>query len=142
MLAHQRFASQLHIRNRLFMKLCDMIFNVRSKGTLRRDKVPPCVGANLMKEWRDYIVEYHNSLRSEVARGEFRKAGGEEFPKAINMYEMQYSCSLEVDANDEAKKCLTNPSSSEFKTSRRNVYKLRTTYVSSERFAMLVFRRR
>ncbi|KJH40349.1 SCP-like protein [Dictyocaulus viviparus] len=67
------------------------------------------------------MLDQHNHVRSTVAEGRFTTLYGKKMPQAANMYKMQYSCSLEMDADDEARKCLGNSFSPTFRKNGKNV---------------------
>ncbi|EPB67544.1 hypothetical protein ANCCEY_13365 [Ancylostoma ceylanicum] len=57
---------------------------------------------------RRKALEMHNYRRSSLAMGQVTKKNNNYMPRASNMIELKYDCTLEVTARDRAQSCATN----------------------------------
>ncbi|KJH40099.1 hypothetical protein DICVIV_13977, partial [Dictyocaulus viviparus] len=92
-----------------------------------------------------WIFIAFGTLRSRTAKGEIPTIEHKPLPKAANMYKMDYSCSLELDADNLVNKCLTDQKSPTFKDNGWNFRDINANTVNTQiealREAILIWAR-
>ncbi|KAK6032998.1 SCP-like protein [Ostertagia ostertagi] len=103
----------------------DNAFNTAVLGQLERSKRQEYCNGRYSQTDRNAILQYHNDMRSKIARGQYVVRGVAKSP-AVNMRRLYYSCFLENSAQDVANRCTFAHSNRDGRNIGENIYRFRT----------------